>query len=196
MDGETVSWQEDQEWERNWWGSAVNTLREELLQIEYARRMGLVFTPTDRTPYNIDMGGKSVLDIGGGPCSLLLKCVNLRGVVVDPCEYPEWTVARYDAAGIDSFTVKFEHFDACTADESWIYNVLQHTSDPSMCIKNARRLTKTIRIFEFIDAGISPGHPHNLIEAQLNEWLGGKGTVEDFREHGAVGKVYYGVFET
>ena len=56
------------------------------------------------------------------------------------------------------------------------------------------RANTLVRVFEFIEAGTGPGHPHNLTEENLNKWFGGKGTVEDFREHGAVGKVYYGVF--
>lgn len=192
-----MSWAEDSNWERDWWGNCANTTREELLQIAYATRMGLALTPTDRTPYNIDMGGKSVLDIGGGPVSLLLKCVNVEGVVTDPCNYPAWIAQRYRAAGIGYFEFEGEHIAALGRfDECWIYNCLQHTTDPALIIKNARAAAKTIRIFEWIDAGIGIGHPHNLTEQRLNEWLGGQGSVEHFREHGADGACYYGAFQT
>lgn len=191
-----MTWLEDNEWEGRWWNNCVNTLREEFLQFSYAKRMGLETFYDGRSPYNIDMKGKSVLDIGGGPISLLLKCQNVRGYVADPCYFPFWVGERYRAAGINYTVVKGE--DVKTRhrefDEVWIYNVLQHTVSPTEVLINAMHSGKIIRIFEWIDAGISPGHPHELKEELLNEWLGGKGTVEMINEHGAVGKCYYGVF--
>lgn len=193
-----MTWLEDSEWEAAWWGNCVNTLREELLQIEYAKRMGLVFTPTDRSPYVIDMGGKVVVDIGGGPCSLLLKCVNVKGIVVDPCRYPHWTVMRYLAAGIEKVLAKAEHVGAVwfirPIDEVWIYNVLQHVENPQKIIANARAIAPTIRIFEWIDTAVSPGHPHSLSRNDLTDWLDGSGTAELFTLHGACGWCYYGTF--
>jgi len=69
-------WQKAQKWEQEWHKNCVNSLNEEQKQIIYARKMGLVLSPTPKTPFNFDLKGKSILDIGGGPYSLLLKCVN------------------------------------------------------------------------------------------------------------------------
>jgi hypothetical protein len=49
-----------------------------------------------------DARGATVLDLGGGPVSMLLKAVNLSvGIVVDPGRYPEWIYARYEHAGVE-----------------------------------------------------------------------------------------------
>lgn len=201
-----MTWFDDQKWESDWWGNCVNTLREELLQFSYAQRMGLKTFYDGRSDYNIDMQGKSVLDIGGGPVSLLLKCKNVKGAVMDPCDFPEWVSKRYEAAGIVYIQVRGEHINIVrpNVDEIWVYNVLQHVTDPEDIIRKSRERCKTIRIFEWVEAGVSPGHPHNLTEEKLNEWLGGKGTTEQFlggeyneplAARGAQGKCYYGVFE-
>lgn len=193
-------WKAETKWEAGWWGDCANTLREELLQFAYAKRMGLQIYDNGRSPYNINLNDRSVLDIGGGPCSLLLKGTNCpRAVVIDPCEFPEWIDARYNAAGILFLPVPAERMPMFLPPdkpftEVWIYNVLQHTMDPKLIIDNAKKLTHMIRLFEWIDTGISPGHLHELHESELNEWLGGTGTVEQFTEHGANGKAYYGAF--
>jgi len=191
-------WADDQKWEAAWWGTCANTLGEEWKQLAYAKRMGLVAHHDGKSPFNFDLGGKSVLDIGGGPCSLLLKCANGRGLVVDPCEYPEWVAARYMAAGIKYGRLGGERLSADVYglfDEVWVYNVLQHVEDPGKIITNARRLGKIIRLFEWIDTGTAPGHAHNLTEVWLNEQLGGEGKVEEINDHTAVGRCYYGIFK-
>ena len=197
-----MAWEADNKWEKDWWGDCVNTLREELLQFAYSKRMGLQSTYNSRTDYNIDMRGKSVIDMGGGPTSLLLKCQNVKGTVIDPCKFPDWVGGRYKAAGIKYFQIKAEDLTLAQADEVWIYNVLQHTVDPELIIKNARKAAGTIRLFEYIDTGTSDGHPHELTEAKLNSWLCSRGAVEwineegdsELNKHGAIGKAYYGVF--
>lgn len=190
------------DWEKNWWGNCCNTYGEETKQLLYAQKMGLQFYHNGKSPYFINMQGKSVLDIGGGPCSLLLKCENVdRGVVVDPCDYPNWVKSRYVEAGIDVLNIKAEDF--CDVpigivlpifDEVWIYNCLQHVENPKKVIENAKKLSKIIRIFEWVDNGVSEGHPNDLKEEELNKWLGGIGKVEYLNTKDCIGKCYYGVF--
>src|SRR4030042_2483273 len=120
-----MSWQEATEWERNWWGNCANTLGEEMKQLLYAEKMGLKMFHDGKSPFNIDMKGASVIDIGGGPCSLLLKCHNVRGTVVDPCNYPKWVYLRYDKARIQVVINKAEEYHGGAVDEIWIYNCLQ-----------------------------------------------------------------------
>jgi len=187
-----------QEWEKNWWGSAVNTFGEEYKQIAYAKRMGLQFFHNGKSPFNIDMQNKAVLDIGGGPVSLLLKCINLeKGVVVDPCDYPAWIEQRYSLAGLQFIHCAGEDMpiDAVVYDECWIYNVLQHVISPERVIKNARKVSKIIRLFEWVDCGTSEGHPHELTPLKLNEWLRGEGKADFIDENTARGKCYYGIFK-
>lgn len=195
-----MSWKTDQSWESKWHGNCANSYWEETKQQHYAKKMGLKAFQTPEEKYPVyDMKGKSVLDIGGGAYSMLLKCINLgKAVVVDPCDYPEWTVGRYESAGIEVCKVKAEEMKFKEKfDEVWIYNCLQHTINPEKIIENARKYGKVIRIFEWIDKGIMIGHPQDLKEDKLNQWLHGKGTVSIFELYMLkYGKCYYGVFKT
>jgi hypothetical protein len=116
------------EFEAQWWGNCCNTYGEESKQMVYANRMGLKFEND-----HINVRGKKILDIGGGPVSLLLKTWDLgAGKVVDPSRYPEWTLERYKCKGIDVDVANAESItDIEQWDEVWIYNVLQHVQDPT-----------------------------------------------------------------
>lgn len=190
-------WHDHQDFEADWWGNCVNTFGEEAKQLTYAQRMGLTQANVDGHWPVYDMGGQSVLDLGGGPASILLKCTNLaRAWVVDPCAYPEWVEHRYAVAGVqyerspaEDLVIPNEPFDEC-----WIYNVLQHVQDPQKIIANARASAKLVRIFEWIDLPPHLGHPHELKAFALSQWLGGYGTVEEMNENGCVGRAFYGAF--
>jgi len=189
------TWEEATRWERDWHGDCVNSLGEEYKQMAYARRMGLKAFHNGKSPFNFDLKGVYVIDIGGGPYSLLLKCEN-KGVcvVADPCDYPEWVYDRYYAAALRMMKIKGEDLNTEPFDEVWIYNCLQHTEDPEKIIKNARKIAKIIRIFEWIDTEVADGHLHNLTEEKLNGWLGGTGKTEDINENTARGTAFFGIF--
>lgn len=191
-----MTWIDETRWESDWWDTCQNTFGEEEKQLTYARKMGLKAFHDGKSPYNFDLEGKSVLDIGGGPSSLLLKCHNVKGTVIDPCDYPEWTESRYKASGIRFYKTKGEEIEESGYDEVWIYNVLQHTEVPERVIKNARKAGNLIRIFEWIDTYVAPGHPHVLTEEKLNEWLKGEGKVEVLDLPTLKGKCFYGIFPT
>lgn len=191
-----MGWPDHQEWERSWWGDCSNTYGEETKQITYAHRMRLEIVPDmGRWPV-YDLAGKSVLDLGGGPASMLLKTKGGgRMTVVDPCEYPRWVAERYATHAIEYRVTPAEDFHApAWYDECWIYNVLQHVRDPLGVIDTARRHARTLRIFDWVETPASEGHPHTLHAAELDEWLGGQGFVEQMNENGCVGPAYYGVF--
>lgn len=190
-----MNWQQAQEWEKNWWQMAINTYGEETKQLLYAEKMGLKTFHDGKSPFNFDMEGKKVLDIGGGPVSLLLKCINVRGKVIDPCDYPQWIYDRYKLAGIEFEKKKGEDIEEKDFDECWIYNVLQHVENPEKVIKNALGAGKIVRIFEWIDTPANEGHPHCLTEEKLNEWLGGTGKVEELNLPTLKGRCYYGIFK-
>jgi 2-polyprenyl-3-methyl-5-hydroxy-6-metoxy-1,4-benzoquinol methylase len=199
-----MNWEEHQKWESDWWGDCIDTFGEECKQISYAYRMGLVNKPRGEKWPSYDLDGGEILDIGGGPVSMLLKSVNgLRMVVADPCDYPEWVQHRYAAAGIEYHKVAGEDLTiGGYADkigrfhEVWIYNVLQHVQDPELIIQNAKRLAPTLRIFEWINIPVCPGHPHELKAHLLQQWIdAGYGTVEAMRgENNCNGTAFYGVF--
>lgn len=165
-----MAWAEEQHFEAEWWGNCANTLGEQFKHPTYARLMGMEFV-NDGGRYVIDRYGKSILDIGGGPTSMLLATWADRRTVVDPCPYPEWTRARYEAAGIEVVGSMGEDFVADqTYDEAWCYNVLQHTRDPREVIANMRRSARVIRMFEWVDEPPHEGHPHELKSAELAMW--------------------------
>ena len=188
-----------QEWEQDWWGDCVNTFGEEAKQISYAYRMGLVNEPRDGRWPVYDVQRRSVIDLGGGPVSMLLKTVNCSyATVVDPCPYPDWIEQRYHQAGVQTWRMEAEDFKGTghrRYDECWIYNVLQHVVDPEQVLATARAQAKTLRIFEWIETETNIGHPHTLHADELNRWIGGVGKIENINENGAVGLCYYGVFD-
>jgi hypothetical protein len=160
--------------------------------------MGLRAEWSGAHPPTFDIGSRSVVDIGGGPVSLLLKCVNLgRCDVLDPGGFPAWVSDRYSAHQVTLISVPGETDVAAldgSYDEAWVYNVLQHVDDPAKVIENARRWASTIRIFEWIDVPPYPGHPHMLTRELLDEWLDGHGYVAQLDERGCVGTAYSGIF--
>ena len=194
-------WKHAQEEEASFWGNCVNTLGEELKQTVYAEHMGLYFSHDGNTPFNLNMYGKSVLDIGGGPVSLLLKTKNCsRKVVVDPMKMPEWVLDRYTSAEIEFYNLPGETINegiGSVFDEVWIYNCLQHTQDPKKIIDNAKKLGKKLRIFEWVEVPINDAHPHTITKLQLDEWIGAPGAVvfEFNGEQGCFGLAYVGAFD-
>jgi hypothetical protein len=192
-----MNWIEANEWERQWHGNCVNSYNEETKQYIYARLMGLDQYATNYYGQRgWDFGDKTILDIGCGPYSLLLKSKALKRVAVDPCAYPDWIKSRYNECGIAFMNIKaedmaFTHlFDECI-----IYNCLQHTEDPELIIKKALEYAAIVRIFEWIDEPVSDGHIHVLTEEKLNAWLSGEGKVIDLNQNPCVGRAYFGIFK-
>ena len=192
-------WKKAQKWEKDWHGNCVNSLNEEQKQLVYAEKMGLVRTPTNKTPYTFDLKGISVIDVGAGPYSLLLKCVNFKkAIAIDPLmdKFPQWILKRYDALKIIPVKASGEKLDGVTkVDEIWIYNVLQHVTDPKKVIDGMKKIAKTIRLFEWINTGTNIGHLHNLTKKRLDRWLGGEGKSEQLNQSGCIGRAYFGVFK-
>lgn len=168
-----MTWDNEQQFEADWWGDCANTLGEQFKHPTYARLMGMQFI-NDGGRYLIAKPGLSILDIGGGPVSMLL---NTRGAtrrtVVDPCPYPVWTKTRYEDAGVELVRGPAEEFASDHLyDEAWCYNVLQHVQDPQQVINIMRRQARVVRLFEWVDIPIHPGHPHELKSTKLAEWGG------------------------
>lgn len=184
---------EEQDEESAWWGDCGNTFGEEYKQLVYAEFMGLRAENINGKWPVFDLRGKSVLDIGGGPSSMLLKSVNgAHRTVVDPCDYPQWIADRYASAGIEYRKGSGEVFASGRQyDEVWIYNVLQHVESPERVIENALWHADAIRIFEWVDIPPHPGHPHQLSKVLLDQWIGTVGAVLDIDRHFAVGTCYF-----
>lgn len=184
----------DLEFEKYYWGNCTNTFDEEQKHYIYAKYMGLSISH-----YSFDANNKRIIDIGGGPVSMLLKCKNLKeGKVVDPIKYPDWTLLRYNTHNISVQVSGGEHITDTNWDEAWIYNCLQHTEDPKLIIDNAFRAANTVRIFEWINIPAHEGHPHELTEKFFKDCFvgtvnSGYGTVK-IAEQGCYGEAFYGIF--
>ena len=177
------------EFELSYWGDCCNTYDEETKQFVYAALMGL-----DRHHYSFNVHDKKILDIGGGPSSLLLKTFNLKaGKVIDPLRYPDWTIMRYAYKNIECWRQRGEDIQEQNWDEVWIYNCLQHVDDPELIILNALKAGRILRLFEWIDIPPHPGHPQELTKNKLDKWIGTKGKTIDLAESGCYGKGYYAV---
>lgn len=181
----------DYTFEKEYWGNCCNTFDEDQKHYVYARFMGL-----KRVGYSFDVNHARIIDIGGGPTSMLLKAINLgAGLVVDPLSYPEWCYQRYEAAGIRVSVKRGEDIDGGEFDEAWIYNCLQHTDDPAKIIENAFKAAKKLRLFEWIDVPPHDGHPIELTKESLDKWIGASGQTIRLAESGCYGHAYYNVFE-
>lgn len=182
-DPATMSWEDHQKWELSWHSArnnCANSYAEETKQYDYAHRMGL-----DAYKYNLygtigwDFGDKTVLDVGGGPYSMLLKSKAKRLVVLDPCEYPNWTKVRYQECGIEFIKQPAEEMEFPEPfDIVLCYNVLQHTKDPEEICRRMRKYSRIIHFFDWCEIGVAPGHPQNLHAGDLMKWLGGHAKVE------------------
>lgn len=183
----------DLKFEAKYWGNCTNTLNEDIKHLTYARFMQL----KHYGKYAFDVEGKRILDIGGGPTSMLLKCVNLtEGKVCDPISYPQWTKDRYEVKNVSVQVVTGEDVDEEGWDEVWIYNVMQHCEDPERIIKNALKAAPVLRLFEWIDIEPHEGHPHMLTQASLERWIGKSGnTTVLYNDNECYGKAFYGVFD-
>ena len=171
------------EHEKNFWGNCCNTYQEEEKHYKLLRFLGLDYYLKNR--YWIQAPAENILDVGGGPTSILLKTIGLKkGKIVDPLEYPFWVVQRYSAHNIEYDQKPAEDMFESGWGEVWMYNVLQHCIDPEKIIKNCLKAGKIFRFFDWIDTPIYDGHPHSLSAAQLDNWMGQPGTVIDLPEWG------------
>lgn len=193
-----TQWEQAQKWESSWWGTCANTVWEDIKQFNLSKFLGLKVVPNAYTQLRIPLSGQKVLDIGGGPSSLLLKCENVEGTVVDPGDYPDWVTSRYTQCGIIQYQIKGEDildaFEKDEFDEVWIYNCLQHTEDPAKIIRNARKVGKIIRLFEWINTGTNEGHPHTFTKDWFDKHLKGDGKTINLNANGLHGEAYYGIF--
>lgn len=209
-------WQRAQRLETEWWGDCLHTYGEETKQRVYARHMGLTELQVDGRWPVYDLERRSVVDFGGGPASLLLKCANLgESLVVDPAPYPHWVNVRYCAAGIRWAQIRAELFprdqrDLCRLDhtvggflrydEGWMYNCLQHTEDPERVCRNLARSARYLRIFEWIEEPPNSMHPQVFVGLDLNNWLPRDVVVRSrevvVNEGGAVGRAYVSCGDT
>ncbi len=156
-------WQGCQLYERESWGKDVYLTPdngEVVKQNTYAHYMGL--TDSDRFDA-IDAKEKSILDVGCGPVSLLLRTKNAkRKVGVEPLHYGDDIDEFFKKNDVELIHLPAERMDFKEKefDEAWMYNCLQHVKSPDQILDNMMKSAKILRIFEWLDIPAHPGHPH------------------------------------
>ncbi|QQS17297.1 methyltransferase domain-containing protein [Candidatus Saccharibacteria bacterium] len=195
--------EEAQAEELAFWLSPGAELGEQLKQLTYAPLLGLDFEHDGNSPYVIHKPNKSIIDIGGGPVSLLLKTKATLKTVIDPCSYPAWVRSRYeqnDVRWIKDVAETYQPELAETADEVWLYNVLQHTTDPQKIFENVLRYLKSggvFRFFDWIETGTNVAHPISLTAEDVHRDMVSAGFTNvavqttELHENGAYGKAAY-----
>lgn len=170
-------WDAAQEGEAGYWGNCNNfrTWGEFTKGELYGREMDLYREFGDAYG-ELNMQGRSILDVGGGPISMTLRCYNSHLMVVaDPITWPPPVHRRYLNAGIQFLQVAGEDLPPPVReyDEVWIYNVLQHVRDPQQVIEKAKAYVAQgggrLRIFEWLNIPADKCHPHVLTEMMLCE---------------------------
>jgi SAM-dependent methyltransferase len=148
------NWEEAQKYERNWWVFYTGNYPDEIRKNNIKARFMMV----DR-----GLPGKSVLDIGCGPLSLLQRIKVGTGTALDPCHYGDLE-KEYEKNGIRRLYKKGEDLSETdgTFDEAWIYNCLQHVLNPTQILENAMKVSSIVRIFEWIHIDPYEGHLHKL----------------------------------
>lgn len=198
--------EEAQAEELAFWNTPGAELGEQFKQITYLRYLDMQFTHDGNSPFVIDKTGLSILDVGGGPVSLLLKTNAEMRCVVDPCEYPEWVIQRYAFNNINFWNIEGENIDEEQMfDEVWMYNVLQHTTDPQKIFNGIYESLKyggKLRFMDWVDTPTNVAHPISLNTTQIARMIYYAcfdKPLEHLRnaqlnENNAVGTIAYGTF--
>ena len=182
------------EYQTQYYGDCNNTFREEEKHFVYGKLMGLQQSGDRFILPNI-----RVLDIGGGPVSLLLKCDGLtKGRILDPIDFPDWTKDRYKSRGIDVTVGNGEDHVFEGYDEVWIYNMLGLVDDPNKLVENAFKSANTVRVFEWITLE-KDRIRKQFTEDELNVLFAvtesDNGKIVELKQKGCFGTAYYGVFK-
>lgn len=135
---------------------------------------------------SLNMSGLNVLDVGGGPASILLRTNNnlpnrphdglKHGVVIDPVIITEHQKMRYQfhdiqfiqdqAENIDEYFTEKGYFDECI-----MYNCLQHVEDPIAILDKITYLSKRIRIAEPLNVPTDHMHLHMFNEKYFDDYF-------------------------
>jgi hypothetical protein len=178
-------WETANEAESEYWQiytCEVETLKS---QEEYIDAMDIRSDFFHKPDNSLNMSGLNVLDVGGGPSSILLRTNKLRGnqhsgvntgVVIDPLVITDHQKLRYDYFGINFIQDLSENIDKYYSekgffDECFIYNCLQHVVDPIEILDKISYISKKIRIAEPLNIPIDNLHLHSFNENYFNDYF-------------------------
>lgn len=147
--------------------------------------------------------GLSVIDVGGGPESLLLDYPEIDGTVLDPLSFGEEDERRYAEASIKRLILPVEQWESNGRperyDEVWVYNCLQHVRDLDEAFRRIRNMGKTVRLWEWCEIPTDSMHLHVLTADRIRRAMQGWKIVDEMEGKWTIGsrppdKFYAGVF--
>jgi hypothetical protein len=163
-------WQQAQEAERAWWLDPAHAIERLQDRRDDAPWYAGLLNIAEHT-----VGGRRVLDIGGGPLPLsIVMEIPLEWLtVLDPCDYapltPELPRVTRIAEPAEWFKVDDGAYDEC-----WGYNVLQHVIDPAAVMATAKKAARVVRWLDWTHTPIHQIHPHSIgpdwLRAQFDGW--------------------------
>lgn len=171
--------------ESNFWQiytCEVDTLKH---QEQYMDALGIRDDYFHAPDNSLNMSGLNVLDVGGGPSSILLRTNKLRGnqhdgvnngVVIDPLMITEHHKLRYNYYGIEFIQDQSENIDQYYSekgyfDECFIYNCLQHVLDPIQILDKVTYISKRIRIAEPLNISTDSMHLHMFTKEYFDNYF-------------------------
>lgn len=145
-----------------------------------------------------NLQGKSIIEIGPAKVAGLYFCKNYgKSYIIEPTVYQD-AIPFYDP----EITFIHEAAETCDfpkVDEAWLFNVLEHTINPTKIVEICKKNCDTIRFFEPDgQGGKDIAHPHCITmdylklqfgEENVHQYIGGS-VKENF--HGA--NCCYGVW--
>lgn len=152
-------WQDANEAEKRSWQAVLNS-EEETRNTDLFSRHAPVMRLLEYTE-------NTVVDIGGGPISLLLHFYNRPScTVVDPIDFDKKWIDNYNTNKIVYVKSMAEdylvNFCGSKFDEVWMYNCLQHVQDPIFILENLYKLAPVLRISEPCNTPVDLWHPHTF----------------------------------
>jgi hypothetical protein len=160
----------------------VDTLK---YQEQYMDALGIRDDYFHAPDNSLNMSGLNILDVGGGPSSILLRTNNLRGnqhngikngVVIDPLIITEHQKLRYEYYGIEYIQDQSENIDKYYSEEGYfdeciIYNCLQHVLDPIKILDKITFISKRIRIAEPLNIPTDNMHLHMFSKKYFDDYF-------------------------
>lgn len=142
------------------WDIIMNNIVKVIQEDGFTRHAPVMFLNRD------DVSNRHIIDIGGGPISIMLHFNLKKSTVVDPLSITDQHLNAYLAKSIFFIQEKAEDFlsdyNGIKYDEVWMYNCLQHTKDPEFILRNLHKVSKVLRISEPCNTVVNDAHPHTF----------------------------------
>jgi len=144
---------------------------------------------------NLDLDGKTILEIGPARIPALLYCNNYGpSFIVEPTKYED-AEHLYENKPITFIRELYEECDSPVVDEIWLFNVLQHIQNPDYFIEKCKKNAKVIKFFEPINTPIEVHHPHSFTLEDYELYFGDsvklyKGSSEKYHTADCVYGIY------